>query len=214
METITNDLIRKSILTFVCGLSICFSSCGNDDDDKGSSDSGVKTCYSIVDGQKDTYSYAFSYLDKESTDSKDVNITFTNLDYPYLFKHADKVASAESEELVLYLHTTDYQIPTGNISSDKYDIEVDRKRILNDTEKPYQWYALYGATWPNHNTSDLIITKSGDTYKMELKDADFLANDPTATNFMNVNQNSRKTTGSFVFEGSITDITSLMNSGN
>lgn len=214
MKTITNDLIGKSILTLVCGLSICFSSCGNNDDENGTSSSGVKTCYSIVDGQKDTYSYAFSYLDTENTDSKDVNIIFTNVDYPYLLKHSDKFASAESEELALYLHTTDYQIPTGNISSDKYDIEVDRKRKLSDTETPYQWYALYGAAWSNRNTSDLVITKSGDTYRIELKDADFLANDPTSANFLNVGENNRKTTGSLVFEGTFTDITSLINASN
>jgi thiol:disulfide interchange protein len=214
MKTFRNDFISKSILTIICGLAVCFSSCSNDDDDNGTSGSGVKTCYSIVDGQKDTYKYAFSYLDKESTDTKDVVITFTNLDYAYLYKHADQAASAESEELCLYLHTTDYQIPTGNISSDKYDIQVDRKRKLSDTDTPYQWYSLYGQTWNNHKTSDLVITKSGDTYKMELKDADFLASDPSSSDYQSVSESSRKTTGSFVFEGSLTDITSLVYSGN
>jgi hypothetical protein len=211
MKTLKNDLISKAVLAIVCGLSICFSSCSNDDDDNGSSGSGVKTCYSIVDGQKDTYKYAYYYRDTENENNKELTVIFTNLDYPYYAKHLDKAASAESAEVMLSLYTTDYQIPTGSIGSTYYDVEVDRKHKISDEETPFQCYVLYGETWTHKEAAKLVITKDGDTYKMELKDADFLANDPTSSDYLNFNTNSRKTTGSLEFEGSLTDITSLMN---
>lgn len=189
--------IFMSMMTFNLIVSAVFlSSCSKDDDGNDELSSGIVSCYSNVDGQRDDYS--FGYWMFEDTDGGEICIHFSDIN---LLNYASFNDKTLMQDFIIYIRSNIDEIPLGEISCDKYEIELTRKHSLyHADDEMFQWYWLYADPKDSPNKASLFIEKTGaNTYKMRLDNAIFYASDEND----GIDQYSRQTKGSFYFEGSL-----------
>jgi len=216
-----NDMKKLSWFFLIAVVSLGFSSCSDDDDENGggvSGGSGVKVCYSAIDGTRIDYKYAYLYTMDGVDDYPACELAFTNLDLLYYYKNPDKIKKGLMlSEFIIWFENT-YDIPTGEISSytenDQdgiifFDIESGTRDLYDvymnpdDVDPVYKWYGLDSY----HNSSLLEVSKSGNTYTMECPRLYLLeSNEDDGT----IGYESKQVMGKFYFQGSVLNMSDMM----
>ncbi len=215
-----NDMKKLSWFFLVAVVSFGFSSCSDDDDENGggvSGNSGVKLCYSEIDGTRIDYKYAYLYTAEGVDDYPVCELAFTNLDLLYYYKHPDKIKKGLMLSEFNIWFENSYDIPTGEISSDTesdqdgtvvFDAASDTRDLYDiymdsDDSEYFKWYGVDSY----HNSSLLEVSKSGNTYTMECPQLHLLESNENGDG---IGYDSKQVMGKFYFQGSVLNMSDMM----
>lgn len=203
------------LLLLMTTLCLTFTACGDDDDESGNGT--VKTCQLQVDGRTANFQYAYFSVESESRGRYSYLLEFYTIDMDYYVKHPyELIGKKMSNVTIAFSSPNRYDVsslPTGSFTFNNYpndgehfedcEIQIDASYSSGDD---YQGQ-IYCADWtPGYASSDLIINKAANgQYTIEINNLKLLAGEP---NDDGAGTNSRKTNGSFYFEGTFQDTTS------
>lgn len=215
MKKITYYMTKTAGLAFglFVGLVCCvgLASCSDDDDNGGGSGGGsgdVNTCYFEADGEKYDFGYAYSEFDEN-----EVSLAFYDVDMIYYFTHPDEVKPGTYMNMASIYFEDVSDIPTGTVNGTGRDVtgeaefnfemetHIDLYTLVNgtydDEDDPSLWYTH---DWSGDRPSQMTITKTGDgSYRIEAEDMNLFSSLEHG-----IDINSRQTTGSFFFDGTLT----------
>lgn len=217
MKIFSTTISKKLSIVALMMLSLCVVSCGDDDDDDNNDDgggnpgAGVVSCYAKVDGEQTDFKYAYRYADYfEEENESEVELVFSTVDLLDYYYNPSKIQKgATYSELYLdFVAASDGKV-IANTYND-YGMEFHRNLDLYDTAlgdgNNYPANYMYYISEPPASMPTLTISKSGNTYRINLQSINFWASEH------NGNIGSRQTVGSFYFEGSFEDVTTLLES--
>lgn len=212
MKKISELLKIVCFAMFTLAVATTVSSCSDDDDDNnnggGGGNGNIKTCYFEADGQRWDFDYAFVQYD-----DYEVSIVFSDIDLMHYFTNPDDVKQGTYFNFVNLYFEECSDIPTGTVQSNGNDVTGEPAFYI-DMETHVDLYAAMNGTyddeddaslWYMHDwdrPSQMQITKLGDnSYRMDGSSLNLLSSEEHS-----IGLDSRKTTGSFMFEGAITTL--------
>lgn len=192
--------------------ALSFVSCSSDDDDDNGGSGSVKG-YFEADNHRMDFKYAYVFYDED-----EVAISFSNFNMLNMLKNPNSVKKGTYADFCyLYLDNvtsiqtgTFYSYYDGNNhdSEPVFDIETsfhtDIYAIINELDDELGTTYEYCTNWNAPTPSVLQISKSGNSYKMVCDDLQLFDDDDHDGGW---NDDSRKTSGKFYFEGSLENIT-------
>lgn len=193
----------KKFFTFIICLALtaAATSCDDKEDTKkegGSDDIG--TCYITVEGQRTDFDYAYLVSDEGETIT-----VFSTIDILYYYKNPDKIKRGMMlSALSVYSNN---ELSGGEIPFGEYDLEfiptIDYYELFSDAdESDYQEYTT--DTDPGYESGPLKVTVLSDhSYKLEIASLKL-------TYGYGDNDDEPKSTGTFYFEGKLTDASSMV----
>lgn len=214
MKKVSELLKIVCFAMFTLAVATTLSSCSDDDDDNnnggGGGNGNIKTCYFEADGQRWDFDYAFVQYD-----DYEVSIIFSDIDLMHYFTNPDDIERGTYFNWVNLYFEECSDIPTGTVQSSGNDVtgepafdidmetHVDLYAAMNGTYDDEDDASLwYTHDWSGDRPSQMQITKLGDnSYRMDGGSLNLLSSEEHG-----IGLDSRKTTGSFMFEGAITTL--------
>ena len=211
------EFMRNLSLLLMAMCSLAFVSCSSDDDgDGGGSGSGNVSGYVIADGKRVDFKYGYMYEYYEE-DGGSVSVEFFTDDILYYFYNQDKVPDGKVYSM-LHIElpsTAERNVPTGQITDYHIDYDIDMPMIFGEFDDDvfgptYMYYSTYGSNSDYDSFSPITISKSGKKYKISASNAPVRASGGGSDS--GIDEQSRKTSLKFSFEGELTNITDVANS--
>ena len=177
-------------MLLLSALTLGSVSCSSDDDPGEGLGGGQGTGTCSVEGRTISYNHGYYYKENYGTPGS-IELMFTDYDVTTL---PDKMVNG----FLLSFTTTDTTLPEGTFPYSNSDEDL----ISHGTY-------TYVTDWnPGYESGNIVITRDGNFYRIELNDLKFLKD---ANGDDGVDSFEPKASGSFVWEGELKDITSWMN---
>ena len=202
-------------MLLLSALTLGSVSCSSDDDPGEGLGGGQGTGTCSVEGRTISYNHGYYYKENYGTPGS-IELMFTDYDVTTL---PDKMVYG----FLLSFTTTDTTLPEGTFPYSNSDEDLNTWGFVElydynpaqdaasggDEDLISHGTYTYVTDWnPGYESGNIVITRDGNFYRIELNDLKFLKD---ANGDDGVDSFEPKASGSFVWEGELKDITSWMN---
>lgn len=181
-------------------------SCSNNDDPDGGTGSGVGTGTCHVDGRTISYNRGYYYKETYGTPGT-IELIFADCDVTTL---PNQVING----IFISFTTSEDTLPEGTFPYSNSEEDMNTWGYVeiydyNPTQDVEFYTYNYMNDWNNgYESGDMVVTRNGSHYRIEINDLKLLKD---ADEDGGIGSFDPKTSGSFVWEGELMDLTSWMN---